>query len=120
MVMATRMNSASNTTEMTTDPSKVSEKSLRQQIDVVAEFHAYKIHPQRIAYRTGIELELVTELINGDNHQRLFKSLVARHRKSRRDQRLQKSLRKKGIAQAELQDKIELEYETSTRAKTLN
>ena len=41
---------------------KVSEKSLRQQIDVVAEFHAYKIHPQRIAYRTGIEMDLVTDL----------------------------------------------------------
>ncbi|MCP3908538.1 MAG: hypothetical protein GY712_11040 [Oceanicoccus sp.] len=96
---------------------KVSEKSLRQQIDVVAEFHAYKIHPQRIAYRTGIEMDLVTELISGDCHQRLFKSLVARHRKSRRDQRLQKAFRKKGIAQAELQDKIEQEYEASIRMK---
>ncbi|ARN74774.1 hypothetical protein [Oceanicoccus sagamiensis] len=99
---------------------KVSDKPLRQQIDVVAEFHAYKIHPQRIAYRTGIELDLVTELINGDSHQRLFKSLLARHRRSRRDQRLQKSLRKTGIAQAELQDKIEQDYQASTKPKTLN
>ncbi len=114
------MSSSNNNHTITEGNAKVSDKSLRQQIDVVAEFHAYKIHPKRIAYRTGIELDLVTELINGDSHQRLFKSLVARHRKSRRDQRLQKSLRKKGIAQAELQDKIEQEYEASTKPKTLN
>ena len=110
----------SNKSAMTANYTKVSEKSLRQQIDVVAEFHAYRIHPQRIAYRTGIELDLVTELISGNSHQHLFKRLVARHRKSRRDQRLQKSFRKKGIAQAELQDRIEQEYQTSIRVKTLN
>jgi hypothetical protein len=40
----------------------------------------------------------------------LFKALLARHRRRRRDQRLQKSKRIKGIAQAELQDQIEKEY----------
>ena len=90
--------------------SKSSNKTLQQQIDVVAHFHAYKIRPERIAFRTGINLELVNQLIEGDNHQRLFKALLARHRRSRRDQRLQKSRRIKGIAQAELQDQIEKEY----------
>lgn len=105
---------------MTANYAKVSDKSLKQQIDVVAEFHAYKIHPQRIAYRTGIALDLVIELVNGNSHQQLFKRLLAYHRKSRRDQRLQQSLRKKGIAQAELQDKIEQEYQASIRANILN
>ena len=107
------MTSAGDKSTLPSGYAKVSEKNLRQQIDVVAEFHAYKIHPQRIAYRTGIELQLVTELINGDSHQRLFKASLARHRKARRDQRLQKSFRKKGIAQAELQDKIEQDYQAS-------
>jgi hypothetical protein len=89
---------------------KSSEKTLQQQIDVVAHFHAYKIRPERIAFRTGIDIELVNQLIKGDGHQRLFKALLARHRRSRRDQRLQKSKRIKGIAQADLQDQIEKEY----------
>ncbi len=95
--------------------SKTSSKSLRQQIDVVAEFHAYKIHPLRIAYRTGIEATLVQQLVSGEEHQRLFKAALARHRKSRRDQRLKKSLRTKGIAQTELQVKIEQDYQETTR-----
>jgi hypothetical protein len=90
--------------------SKSSNKTLQQQIDVVAHFHAYKIRPERIAFRTGINLELVNQLIEGDDHQRLFKALLARHRRRRRDQRLQKSKRIKGIAQADLQDQIEKEY----------
>jgi hypothetical protein len=89
---------------------KSSNKTLQQQIDVVAQFHAYRIQPERIAYRTGIDANLVTDLINGSIHQRLFKALLARHRKDRRDQRLQKSRRIKGIAQAELQDQIEKDY----------
>ncbi|WP_101757562.1 hypothetical protein [Oceanicoccus sp. KOV_DT_Chl] len=92
---------------------KQCDKSLKQQIDVVAEYYAHKIQPQRIAYRTGIDLELVTQLINGENHQRLFKALLSRHKKARRDQRLKKSLRHRGITQSDLQDKIEQEYQQS-------
>jgi len=89
---------------------KKTDKSLKQQIDVVAQFHAHKILPQRIAYRTGISLDLVNDLINGELHTSLFNSALARHRKNRRDQRLKQSYRLKGIAQAELQDKIMKEY----------
>lgn len=89
---------------------KQCDKPLRDQIDVVAEFHAYRIHPNRIAYRTGIDPELVTQLVNGEAHQRLFNALLARHRKARRDQRLRQSLRHKGITQSDLQDQIEQEY----------
>lgn len=92
---------------------KVCNKPLTQQIRVVAEFYAHKIHPVRIAYRTGIELNFVRQLVNGDIHQRLFQSLLASQRKARRDQRLKQSLRKKGIAQAELQQQIEQEYTNS-------
>ena len=88
-------------------------KPLKAQIDVVAEFHAHRIHPDRIAYRTGVDIQLVHQLINGESHQQLFKALLTRHKKARRDQRLKKSLRHKGIKQAELQDKIEQEYHLS-------
>ena len=109
-----------NSNPISLDYAKTSEKTLKQQVSVVAEFHAHRITPQRIAYRTGIELGLVTQLINGESHQRLFKMFLARHRKARRDQRLHKSLRKKGIAQSELQDKIELDYKESITKKTIN
>jgi hypothetical protein len=99
---------------------KLSHKSLQQQIDVVAEFHAHKISPERIAYRTGIDLNLVIALINGESHQRLFTKLLGLHRKSRRDQRLKKSLRHKGIGQAMMQDQIEKEYLDSIERKTKN
>lgn len=97
--------------------SKISSKSLKQKIDVVAQFHAFKIHPLRIAYRTGIDVTLVQQLVSGEDHQRLFKAALARHRKSRRDQRLHKSLRHKGIAQAELQHKIEQDYQETKGQK---
>ena len=89
---------------------KVSDKTLHEQIGVVAEFHAHKIQPTRIAYRTGIDLALVQQLINGDSHQQVFRVLLARYRTARRDQRLQQSLRQKGIARASLQEQIEQEY----------
>lgn len=92
---------------------KITNKTLRDQIDVVAEFHAHKIHPKRIAFRTGVNLELVQELVNGESHQRIFKALVAFHRRARRDQLMKKSLRKQGIAQAEVQEKIEQDFKES-------
>jgi hypothetical protein len=103
------------TTENLASYAKTSTKSLKEQIDVVAEFYAHKIPPLRIAYRTGVDIELVTQLVTGSSHQRLFNRLLARHKKARRDQRLKKSLRHKGIAQATLQDKIEQEYQASLK-----
>lgn len=93
-----------------------SQKPLKEQISVVAEFHAHKIAPHRIAFRTGIELQLVNQLLNGECHQRLFSALLASHRRSRRDQRLKASMRIKGIAQASLQDTIEQEYNETVKS----
>ena len=93
--------------------SKTCDKPLKEQISLVAEFYAHKIQSQRIAYRTGIELKLVEQLVSGEAHQRLFKQFLALHKRKRRDQRLKKSLRIKGIAQATLQDKIEQDYQGS-------
>lgn len=92
---------------------KVTDKALAEQIDVVAEYHAHNIRPERIHYRTGIALALVTDLIEGRQHQALFSARLNRHRKLRRDQRLRKSLRHRGITQSDLQDRIEREYQQS-------
>ena len=40
--------------------------SREQQIHIVAEFHAHKIRPSRIAYRVGIDIALIEELIAGE------------------------------------------------------
>ena len=92
------------------DAAKTCDKNLYQQIDVVAEFHAHKISAQRIAYRTGIELTLIQQLINGEAHPRRFQALLRRHRRARRDQRLQKALRFKGVTQADMREAIEREF----------
>lgn len=91
-------------------------KTLQEQIDVVAEFHAHNIQPERIAYRTGIPLQLVQELVHGESHQRQFKQRLAAHRRARRDQRLRRSRRIQGIAQAELQESIEREYQQTLKS----
>lgn len=89
---------------------KTSTKTLDQKIDVVAQFHAHKISPRRIAYRTGINITLVNQLIDGHVHANRFNALLEKHRKNRRDQRIKQSFKLSGIAQAQLQDKIEAEY----------
>lgn len=86
------------------------DKTEPQQVDVVAQFHAYKISPNRIAYRTGIALDFVEALVAGESHPRLFKHCLTRHKKARREQRLNKSLRLKGAQQLEQQVKIENEF----------
>lgn len=86
------------------------DKPEKQQVDVVAQFHAHKITPVRIAYRTGIALEFVESLIAGESHPRLFKFRLDSHKKARRQQRLKKSLRLKGTRQLEQQTKIERDF----------
>ena len=85
--------------------------SLEQQVAIVAEFHANKIRPSRIAYRVGIDIDLVEKLIAGEAYQETFAALVARYRRNRRSQRLQDSRKLSGVAQSELQQIIELEYQ---------
>ncbi len=86
---------------------------VEQQIRIVAEFYVHKIRPSRIAYRMGIDIDLVEKLIAGEIHQEAFKELVAYYRKHRRTQRLQESLTTKGTARVELQREIEREYQDS-------
>lgn len=82
-------------------------KSLDEQIEVVAEFHAHRIAPIRIAYRTGIDIELVKGLLAGEVKPALFNYLLKQAKIKRRDQRLKASLRYKGAQRRSIQAKID-------------
>jgi hypothetical protein len=83
---------------------------LEQQIRIVAEFYVHKIRPSRIAYRMGIDIDLIEKLIAGEAHEAAFKEMVNYYRKHRRHERLQQSTKIKGSAQVELQVEIEREF----------
>ena len=91
--------------------SRVCSHTLEQQVDIVALFHANKIKPERIAYRIGIDLDLIEKLIDGDIYKKHFKFLVSKHRRERRNQRMKASKKIIGIRQAELQLEIEQEFQ---------
>lgn len=78
---------------------------------IVAEFHANKIRPSRIAYRMGIDIAFIEELIAGETESELFPRLVAHYRGQRYRQRMRDSSASRGIARYELQQKIEHEFQ---------
>jgi hypothetical protein len=81
---------------------------------IVAEFHAHKIRPSRIAYRIGIDIAFIEELIAGETEPERFAQLVNYYRKGRHQQRLKDTHVKTGIARYELQQKIEREFAQET------
>ncbi len=80
----------------------------------MAQFHANKIRPSRIAYRIGIDIALVEALVAGEEEVERFPQLVAYYRKQRYHQRLWDAKYKKGIVQYELQTRIESEFRQET------
>jgi hypothetical protein len=94
--------------------SRVCTHSREEQIHIVAEFHAHKIRPSRIAYRVGIDIAFIEELIAGETEQDRFVRLVKQYRAGRYKQRLQESSHRTGVARYELQQKIEQEFVQET------
>ena len=90
--------------------SKVCTHTREQQIHIVAEFHAHKIRPSRIAYRIGIDIALIEELIAGETEAGRFERMVVHYRKQRYAKRMSDSKRRKGVVQYEMQQKIEKEF----------
>jgi hypothetical protein len=84
--------------------------SREQQIHIVAEFHAHKIRPSRIASRVGIDIAFIEELIAGETEPERFAQLVKHYRRGRHQQRLRESARRTGVTRYELQQKIEREF----------
>lgn len=81
-----------------------------QQIHIVAEYHAHKIRPSRIAYRVGIDIAFIEQLIAGEVETERFPRLVAHYRRQRYHQRMRDSRSKSGGTRYELQQQIEREF----------
>ena len=90
--------------------SRVCTHSREQQIHIVAEFHAHKIRPSRIAYRVGIDIAFIEELIAGEIEADRFPRLVAHYRRQRYQQRMRDSNARRGISRYEQQQRIEREF----------
>lgn len=90
--------------------SRVCTHTREQQVHIVAEFHAHKIRPGRIAYRVGIDIAFIEELIAGEVESGRFERMVAHYRKQRYAKRMTESKRRKGGVQYEMQQKIESEF----------
>ncbi|MCB1678011.1 MAG: hypothetical protein KDI16_04940 [Halioglobus sp.] len=84
--------------------------SREEQVHIVAQYHAHKIRPSRIAYRVGIDIAFIEELIAGEVEVERFPRLVAHYRRQRYQQRLRDSRGRTGVARYELQQKIEREF----------
>ena len=84
--------------------------SREEQIHIVAEYHANKIRPTRIAYRVGIDIAFVEALIAGEEEPGRFDRLVAHYRRQRFQQRMKDSGRLQGGRRYELQQRIEREF----------
>lgn len=85
--------------------------SREQQLHIVAEFHAHRIRPSRIAYRVGIDIAFIEALIAGELEPERFPRLVAYYRRNRYQQRLQESQHLQGVRRFELQQRIESDFQ---------
>lgn len=82
-----------------------------QQIRLVAEFHAHRIRPSRIAYRLGIDIALVDSLVAGEYQAALFQRWLAVAQRSRRDARVRSADKFRGQAAYEIRKAAERDYE---------
>lgn len=82
-----------------------------QQIHLVAEYYANRIKPERIAYRTGIDIKLVTSLVNGELRPDYFNRLLQFYRRRRRNNTIRKARQLPiGTERIEAEAIIEKEY----------
>ena len=84
-----------------------------KQIRLVAEFHANRIRPSRIAYRLGIDIALVDALVAGEYQATLFSDQVALAQRRRRDQRVRSSERLRGQAAYEVRQQAQRDFDAS-------
>ncbi|MFK7830062.1 MAG: hypothetical protein AB8B57_09815 [Congregibacter sp.] len=82
-----------------------------EQIEVVAQFHANHIRPNRIAYRMGVDIALVEALIAGEEEPQRFAALVDHYRRHRYRERMRKTARHRGTGRYELQQQIEKDFQ---------
>lgn len=87
------------------------------QIRVVAQFHAHRIRPNRIAYRMGIDIAFIEALIAGEVEATLFARLVEGYRRQRYRERLKASATLRGNQRFEVQQRIEEDYRLESHAE---
>lgn len=80
------------------------------QVRVVAQFHAHRIKPNRIAYRMGIDIAFIEALIAGEVEKEQFAFLVDSYRRQRYRDRLRESSAQSGSRRFELQQEIERDF----------
>ncbi len=85
-------------------------RTREEQIQLVAEFHAHRIRPSRIAYRTGIDIAFVEALIAGEEDTERFPRLVNYYRRNRFQQRMKDTRALNPGSRYEQQQRIEREY----------
>lgn len=83
-----------------------------RQIELVAEFHAYRIRPTRIAYRLGIDIALIDALLAGEYEAERFQTLVTDYRKRRLNRRLRDADRRRGQVSYELRQQAQRDFDT--------
>ena len=84
-----------------------------KQIRLVAEFHANRIRPSRIAYRLGIDIALIEALLDGEYQPKFFAEQLASAQKRRRDLRVKSSNKLRGQAAYEARKNAERDYEAA-------
>lgn len=89
------------------------ELSEAKQIRLVAEFHANRIRPSRIAYRLGIDIALIDALLAGEYQVSFFTEQLAAAQRRRRDLRMRSSDHLGGQAAYEIRVKAQRDYDAS-------
>lgn len=114
MLEQRRMNEPTDSDERTPSPpfgySRPCGLDREAQIRVVAQFHAHRIKPNRIAYRMGIDIAFIEALIAGEVEKERFGRLVDSYRRQRYRDRLRDSAAQSGSRRFELQQEIERDF----------
>jgi hypothetical protein len=86
----------------------------QRQIELVAEFHAHKVRPTRIAYRLGIDIALIDALLAGEREPDRFPALVRYYRRQRFSDRVRAADGVRGQRGYELRERAAREFERET------
>ena len=85
-----------------------------RQIELVAEFHAHKVRPNRIAYRLGIDIALIEALLAGERDTERFAALVRHYRRQRFHDRVRAADTLHGQRSYELRQRASQDFERET------
>lgn len=85
-----------------------------RQVELVAEFHAHRVRPSRIAYRLGIDIALIDALLAGEYQADRFTALVRHYRRQRFKERVRVADAVRGQRGFELRERAASDYQRET------